>query len=91
MRFDAPFESLSSVDQPAPDTPAPVAMLLRNEQVGLALPSWFFPMTDSEAMAVHVAKLESDELAEWEKRVVETEELKGSQRATDLLRLRRKS
>jgi hypothetical protein len=62
---------------------------LRNEHVGLALPSWFFPLRDDEAVAAHVAKLASKELVEWEKRVAETEGLKGSQRAGDLLRSRR--
>jgi hypothetical protein len=62
---------------------------LRNEHVGLALPSWFFPLTDDEAVATHVARLASKELFEWEKRVAETEGLKGSQRAAHLVRSRR--
>ncbi len=62
---------------------------LRNEHVGLALPSWFFPLTHDEAMAAHVAELESKELEEWEKQVARTEGLKGSQRAADLIRSRR--
>jgi hypothetical protein len=36
---------------------------LRNEHVGLPLPSWFFPLTD-EAVAAHVAELASKELVE---------------------------
>ena len=62
---------------------------LTNEHVGLALPSWFFPLTDDEAMAEHVAKLASKELDEWERQVAETEGIKDSRRAADLLRLRR--
>lgn len=62
---------------------------LRNEHVGLALPSWFFPLTDDEAMEAHVAELAFKELEDWEKLVAETAALKGTQRAADLLRSRR--
>jgi hypothetical protein len=62
---------------------------LMNERAGLPLPSWFFPLRDDDALAAHVAELESTELAEWEKQVTETEALRDSQRATDLLRSRR--
>jgi hypothetical protein len=62
---------------------------LRNEHVGLALPSWFFPLTDDEAVVAHVAKLGSKELDAWEKQVAQTEGLKGTQWAADLLRSRR--
>lgn len=67
----------------------PCATPLRNKDVGLALPSWFFPLTDDEAVAAHVAELTSKELVEWEKQVAETEGLKDSQRAVALLRSRR--
>jgi hypothetical protein len=29
-------------------------MPLKNEHVGLGLPSWFFPLTDDKAVAAHV-------------------------------------
>jgi hypothetical protein len=62
---------------------------LRNEHVGIPLPSWFFPLTDDTAMAAHVAELAAEELVDWEKQISETEGLKGSQRARELLRSRR--
>lgn len=58
-------------------------------QDGLALPSWFFPITDDETMAAHVANLTKDELDDWEKRVVSSKAFVGSQRAAALLRSRR--
>jgi hypothetical protein len=64
---------------------------LKNGEVALALPSWFFPLTTGDdALAAYVAKLASEELVEWEKQVSEAEGFKGSQRATDLLRSRRR-
>jgi hypothetical protein len=65
------------------------AMPLRREQAGLALPSWFFPLTEDEDVATYVAGLASNELLEWEKQVAETDEFKGSRRAADLLKSRR--
>ena len=64
---------------------------LTNEHVGcgLPLPSWFFPLTDDESMTDYVGKLTSKELVEWERQVAETEGLKGSRRAADLLQSRR--
>jgi hypothetical protein len=62
---------------------------LWNEHVGLALPSWFFPLTNDEAVRTHVAELASKELVKWEKQVAETDGLNGSPRAADLLRSRR--
>jgi hypothetical protein len=64
---------------------------LRNEHVGLALPSWFFPLTDDAAMAAHVSELATKELVEWETQVAEMEGLRDSRRAADLLRSRRAS
>jgi hypothetical protein len=64
---------------------------LRNDNAGLALPSWFFPLTEDEAVAEHVTELASKELVEWEKRVAEIEGLRASRRAADLLRSRRGS
>jgi hypothetical protein len=62
---------------------------LSNEHIGLPLPSWFFPLSDDARVTEHVTGLASKELVEWEKRVAETEGLRGSQRAVDLLRSRR--
>jgi hypothetical protein len=57
---------------------------------GLALPSWFFPLTGDKAMAAHVAKLTADELNGWEKLVAGNAAFRGSQWATALLLSRRK-
>jgi hypothetical protein len=62
---------------------------LRSDDAGLALPSWFFPLTDSEAIAAYVAELTAKELAEWEAQIANADGLKNSERATDLLRARR--
>lgn len=62
---------------------------VRNEHVGLALPSWFFPLAHDEGMAAHTAELAAKELAEWEKQIAAIERLQGSSRAADLVRLRR--
>ena len=64
------------------------AVPLKSATAGLALPSWFFPMTDDRDLAVHVARTEADELDSWEKQVAESE-FKTSSRAVDLLRSRR--
>jgi hypothetical protein len=63
---------------------------LTDGQVGLPLPSWFFPLTDNEAMVAYVAGLQSRELEDWEKRVADADALKVSERAADLLRSRRR-
>jgi hypothetical protein len=85
----------------APDSPVVVnsdavlflidstASPLRSDDSGLALPSWFFPLTDSEAIAAYVAELTAKELAEWEAQVANADGLKNSERAPDLLRARR--
>jgi hypothetical protein len=62
---------------------------LKSDHAGLALPSWFFPLTDGEAIAAYVAGLASKELAEWEAQVADTDGLKTTHRAIDLLRARR--
>jgi hypothetical protein len=62
---------------------------LRSDHAGLALPSWFFPLTDDEAIATYVAELTAKELTEWEAQVADTDEFINSMRATELLRARR--
>ena len=62
---------------------------LKSDHAGIALPSWFFPLTDGEAIAAYVAELTSKELAEWEAQLADTDGLKASQRAIEVLRARR--
>jgi len=62
---------------------------LKSGTAGLALPSWFFPMTPDKALATYVAKIEAKELDQWERDVSRTDGLRGSARAAGLLRSRR--
>jgi len=62
---------------------------LRNDHAGLALPSWFFPLTEDEAIAAYVADLTAKELTEREAQVTAIDGLKASTRATELFRARR--